>query len=325
MLEIGPYLLPSNLLLAPMAGITDPPFRKLCKRFGAGLATSEMLTSDVTLWDSKKSAHRLPQADEAEFRSVQIAGTDPQMMARAAELSIEKGAQIIDINMGCPAKKVCNKAAGSALMQDPNTVKAIIKAVTQISTVPVMLKIRTGWSRSHRNALEIAQIAEQHNISALSVHGRTRQDAYNGYAEYETIRRVKHSVNIPVIANGDLTSVNDLKFVLEYTGVDGLMIGRASQGQPWIFRDLNAALNSDQPLEDLSLAAKHEVIVKHIIDIHEFFGARMGVRIARKHIGWYLDRLSIPANYKKTIFGALTPESQVLSLKDVLGHSPQRS
>ena len=321
-MQIGPYTLTSRLLLAPMAGITDPPFRILCKQFGAGLATSEMLTSDITLWDSKKSRHRLPHNDESEPRSVQIAGTDPQMMAKAAKLSIKKGAQIIDINMGCPAKKVCSKAAGSALMQDPDTARDIIKAVTRASNVPVTLKIRTGWSRQHRNALEIAKIAEQHAISALSIHGRTRQDAYLGHAEYETIRRVKQAIHIPVIANGDLRNKEDLKFVLDYTGVDGLMIGRAAQGQPWIFQQYNAALKTGLLPSDLSFDKKRKTILQHIKQIHKLFGDHTGVRVARKHIGWYLDRLSISATQKKLIFGAKSPETQVQILENVLGHPP---
>ena len=237
-MQIGHYTLSSNLLLAPMAGITDPSFRSLCKRFGAGLASSEMLTSDVSLWNSRKSAHRLPQANESEPRSVQIAGTDPAMMEKATRLSIKNGAQIIDINMGCPAKKVCRQAAGSALMQNPDKARAIIRAVTHASTVPVTLKIRTGWSKKTRNALEIAKIAEQNNISALFIHGRTRQDAYSGYAEYETIRQVKQAIHIPVIANGDLQYPEDLGFVLNYTRADGLMLGRIAQGQPWGFPPL---------------------------------------------------------------------------------------
>ncbi|MEE9303101.1 MAG: tRNA dihydrouridine synthase DusB [Thiotrichaceae bacterium] len=321
-MQIGPYTLSSKLLLAPMAGITDPPFRSLCKQFGAGLATSEMLTSDINLWNSKKSAHRLPHADETEPRSVQIAGTDPIMMAKAAQLSIEKGAQIIDINMGCPAKKVCNKAAGSALMQDPQTARAIIEAVTQASSVPVTLKIRTGWSRKNRNALEIAKIAEQNDIKALSIHGRTRQDAYLGYAEYETIRRVKHAISIPVIANGDLRDKEDLRFVLDYTHVDGLMIGRSAQGQPWIFQQYNELLKTGKLPIDPPFSKKREIILDHIKHIHLLFGDRTGVRIARKHIGWYLNKLSIPADKIKLIFGAQSPENQVHLLNEVLGNPP---
>ncbi len=327
-MQIGPYTLSSKLLLAPMAGITDPPFRHLCKQFGAGLATSEMLTSDISLWDSKKSAQRLPQRDETEPRSVQIAGTDPQMMAEAARLSIDKGAQIIDINMGCPAKKVCSKAAGSALMQDPAAAKAIIKAVTRTAeqaAVPVTLKMRTGWSRKNRNALEIAKIAEDNNISALSIHGRTRQDAYTGYAEYETVRRVKQAVHIPVIVNGDLRHADDLTFALQYTGADALMLGRITHGQPWIFQRYNTLLATGKMPADLAFSEKKQVIIEHINHIHRFFGKTMGVRLARKHIGWYCDRLHIPAEKKRTIFGATAPESQVQLLAEVLDNPPNEA
>ncbi len=327
-MQIGSYTLPSKLLLAPMAGITDPPFRSLCRRFGAGLATSEMLTSDITLWDSKKSLYRLPQPNESEPRSVQIAGTDPKLMAEATQLSITKGAQIIDINFGCPAKKVCNKAAGSALMQDPETARAIIRAVTRTAAtlnVPVTLKMRTGWSRKHKNALEIAKIAEDNQISALSIHGRTRQDGYSGYAEYETIRRVKQAVSIPVIANGDLRDSRDLNFVLSYTGVDALMLGRVTQGQPWIFHRYNTLLETGTLPEDLSFFQKAQVILEHIKQIHHLFGTTIGVKLARKHIGWYLDRLAFPANKKKTLFGATTSESQVQLLAEVLVNPPNKA
>jgi tRNA-dihydrouridine synthase B len=321
-MQIGSYTLSSKLLLAPMAGITDPPFRHICRQFGAGLATSEMLTSDIELWDSKKSTTRLPSADEIEPRSVQIAGTDPLMMANAAQLSIEKGAQIIDINLGCPAKKVCNKFAGSALMQDPATVQAIISAVTKSSTVPVTLKMRTGWSRKNRNALEIAKIAEQNNISALSIHGRTRQDGYMGYAEFETIRRVKNAVCIPVIANGDLKTNSDLKFALDYTGADGLMIGRAAQGQPWIFQRFNQLLQTGQLPADLTFEQKKKVILNHIKHIHSFFDERTGVNIARKHIGYYLSGLGISNTQKQIIFRAKAPIKQVQTLEHVLNIPP---
>lgn len=324
-MQIGPYTLSSRLLLAPMAGITDPPFRHLCKRFGAGLATSEMLTSDISLWNSKKSAGRLPQENDPEPRSVQIAGTEPDMMAEAAQLSISKGAQIIDINMGCPAKKVCNKAAGSALMQNPHKAKAIIRAVTQTAhdaDIPVTLKMRTGWSRKHRNALDLARIAEDHRIAALSIHGRTRQDGYTGYAEYETVRRVKQAVSIPVIANGDLRESSDLNFVLQYTGADALMLGRAAQGQPWIFQRYHDLLTTGEISADLNYAEKCKAILAHINHIHRFFGETTGVRIARKHIGWYLDRLGMSANHKQNVFGAKTPTSQVQQLEAVLDNPP---
>jgi tRNA-dihydrouridine synthase B len=322
MLAIGSYTLSSNILLAPMTGITDPPFRRLCRHYGAGLATSEMLTSDITLWHSKKSVSRLPQADEAEPRSVQIAGTEPQLMAQAAYFSMKKGAQIIDINMGCPAKKVCHKNAGSALMQEPERVAAILKAVTRAVDIPVTLKIRTGWAHKHRNVLQIAEIAQKNNISALTIHGRTRQDAYRGHAEYETIRQVKQAIDIPIIANGDLNTIENLKFVLEYTKADGLMIGRAAQGQPWIFQQFNEILNHGKVLTKQSLTEKQMIIIDHINAIHRFFGTKTGVRIARKHIGWYLDKLSISPVVKRSIFETDNPERQVQLLDQALA-SPQ--
>jgi len=324
MLTIGPYTLKSKLLLAPMAGITDPPFRKICKEFGAGLTTSEMLTSDINLWDSPKSKSRLPQPNEEEPRSVQIAGTDPKEMVRAAEFCVSKGAQIIDINMGCPVKKVCNAAAGSALMQDVVKVKAILKALTSVLTVPITLKIRTGWSRKNRNAIEIAQIAEQQGIAALSIHGRSREDAFKGYAEYETIRHLKRMVTIPVIANGDIKTAKDLQFILDYTVADGLMIGRAVRGQPWIFNQLNEALRTGQTIKPISFLHKQQSILNHIECIHQFFSTAQdfqGLKIARKHINWYLDNLGIPKQKKHYIFGANTPDHQLEFLSKVLNSS----
>jgi tRNA-dihydrouridine synthase B len=281
-----------------------------------------MLTSDVNLWHSKKSASRLPQANEAEPRSVQIAGTEPQLMAEAAYFSMEKGAQIIDINMGCPAKKVCHKNAGSALMQEPERVTAILKAVTNAVDIPVTLKIRTGWTHKHKNVLQIAEIAQKNNISALAIHGRTRQDAYRGHAEYETIRQVKQATDMPIIANGDLNTIENLKFVLEYTKADGLMIGRAAQGEPWIFQQFNEILNHGKVLTKQTLTEKKMIIIDHISAIHRFFGTKTGVRIARKHIGWYLDKLSISPVVKRSIFETDKPERQVQLLDQALA-SPQ--
>lgn len=324
MLTIGPYTLKSKILLAPMAGITDPPFRKICKEFGAGLTTSEMLTSDINLWDSPKSKARLPQPNEEEPRSVQIAGTDPEEMAKAAQFCVSKGAQIIDINMGCPVKKVCNTAAGSALMQDKTKVRAILRAITSILTVPVTLKIRTGWARKNRNAIEIAQIAEQEGVAAISIHGRSREDGFKGCAEYETIRQIKCLVDIPIIANGDIKTTEDLQFILNYTAADGLMIGRIVRGQPWIFNQFNESLSTGQTTNPISRIQKQQSILRHIELIHQFFSTAQspqGLRIARKHIGWYLDNLGIPKENKQFIFGAKTPANQLEFLYKVLDSS----
>ena len=237
--RIGPYILPNRLILAPMAGVTDQPFRQLCRRLGAGMVVSEMVTSDVRLWNSRKSRLRLLHEGDPEPRSVQIAGGDPQMLAEAAARNVELGAQIIDINMGCPAKKVCNKAAGSALMKDEKLVSEILEAVVGAVDVPVTLKIRTGWDRQNKNGLSIARIAEESGIAALAVHGRTRADLYTGNAEYETVAAIKQAVAIPVFANGDIDTPEKARLVLDKTGADGLLIGRAAQGKPWIFREIN--------------------------------------------------------------------------------------
>jgi tRNA-dihydrouridine synthase B len=324
MLQIGSYKLTSNVLLAPMAGITDQPFREICRKYNAGLAVSEMLTSDTQLWNSKKSAARLPQTGESKPRAIQIAGTNPQMMANAARICSQKGAQIIDINMGCPAKKVCNKAAGSALLQYPDLVQAILKAVKSSVDIPVTLKMRTGWSTKNKNALKIAEIAQRNNLAAITIHGRTRDDAYKGHAEYETIRQVKKAVDMPVIANGDINSFTKAQFVLDYTKADGLMLGRFAQGQPWIFQRIQHYLNTGHIPSDIEYETKVETILQHLRLIHEHYGPKTGVRMARKHINWYLSHL-IPATQKdmfphirQPIFGATTPERQVLLVKQTL-------
>jgi tRNA-dihydrouridine synthase B len=287
-LRIGSYELPNSLILAPMAGVTDRPFRQLCHRLGAGMVVSEMVTSDTRLWGTRKSSLRLPHLDDAEPRSVQIAGGDPQMLADAARRNVELGAQIIDINMGCPAKKVCNKAAGSALMKDEILVAEILEAVVAAVDVPVTLKIRTGWDRSNKNALTVARIAEQSGIQALAVHGRTRSDLYTGEAEYDTIAAVKQALQIPVLANGDVDSPEKARQVLEHTGADGLLIGRAAQGRPWIFREIEHYLRTGEHLPEPSTAEVEQVLLEHLAQLHDFYGDVMGVRIARKHVGWYL-------------------------------------
>lgn len=286
--RIGPYILPNRLILAPMAGVTDQPFRQLCRRLGAGLVVSEMVTSDVRLWNSRKSRLRLQHDGDPEPRSVQIAGGDPQMLAEAARRNVELGAQIIDINMGCPAKKVCNKAAGSALMKDELLVARILEAVVAAVDVPVTLKIRTGWDRQNKNGLGVARIAEQSGIAALAVHGRTRADLYTGDAEYETIARIKQAVSIPVFANGDIDSPLKARQVLKDTGVDALLIGRAAQGRPWIFREIDHFLDTGELLPAPGLDEIERILLDHLDALHAFYGEVMGARIARKHVSWYL-------------------------------------
>ena len=287
MLSIGPYRLVNNLALAPMAGVTDLPFRLLCRRMGAGIAAGEMLTSDVRLWHTEKSRRRMDHSGESEPRVVQIAGGDAQMMAQAARLNADAGAQIIDINMGCPAKKVCNKAAGSALMRDESLVRHILEAVVKAVDVPITLKMRTGWDANNRNAIAIARMAEDIGVKALAVHGRTRACMYQGSAEYETIRAIKQSVAIPIFANGDIDSARKAKSVLEATGADGLMVGRSAQGRPWIFREIEVYLQRGELCDEPSSAEVRDIMLAHLRDLHAFYGEEAGVRVARKHIDWY--------------------------------------
>jgi tRNA-dihydrouridine synthase B len=285
---IGPYNISEKTVLAPMAGVTDQPFRKLCRQLGAGLVVSEMVTSDTRLWKTNKSRWRLNHKGESGPISVQIAGGDAAMLASAAQTNVEIGAQIIDINMGCPAKKVCNKAAGSALMKDEALVAEILTAVTKAVDVPITLKIRTGWDIENKNAVSIAKLAEDSGIALLSVHGRTRADAYMGEAEYDTIAKVKQSVNIPVLANGDIDGPVRAQEVLDYTRADGVTIGRAAQGNPWIFQQINHFLNTGDLLTPPKRDEVLSVLTQHIGALHAFYGEYMGVRIARKHLGWYL-------------------------------------
>jgi tRNA-dihydrouridine synthase B len=286
-MRIGPYLLRNNLVLAPMAGVTDRPFRQLCKELGAGMAVSEMVTANALLWGSEKTRRRIDHAGEVEPRIVQIAGADPAQMAAAARFNVEQGAQIIDINMGCPAKKVCNVMAGSALLQDEHLVARILDAVVGAVAVPVTLKIRTGWDPEHRNGLAIARIAEQAGIQSLAVHGRTRACAYRGEAEYDTIRAIKQEVRIPVLANGDVDSPEKARFVLDHTGADGVMIGRAAQGRPWIFREIEHFLATGTRLPEPSPDEIRAILVRHLENLYTFHGEYTGVRVARKHIAWY--------------------------------------
>ena len=286
-MQLGPYTLKNNLLVAPMAGVTDRPFRQLCKTLGAGMAVSEMVASNSLLWGSEKTLRRANHEGETEPKSVQIAGADPHMMAEAARHNVDNGAQIIDINMGCPAKKVCNVMAGSALLCDEALVVRILEAVVKSVDAPVTLKIRTGWDRDHRNGVAIARIAEASGIQALAVHGRTRADAYMGDAEYDTIAAIKAAVRIPVIANGDIATPEKARHVLQYTGADGVMIGRAAQGRPWIFREIEHFLATGEHLPEPSAAEIRRILLGHLETLYAFYGERLGVRIARKHISWY--------------------------------------
>lgn len=301
-----------------MAGVTDQPFRKLCKQLGAGLVVSEMITSDTRLWKTNKSKWRLNHQGEAEPISIQIAGGDAEMLAHAARTNVEIGAQIIDINMGCPAKKVCNKAAGSALMKDEQLVSEILTSVTQAVDVPVTLKIRTGWDLQSRNAVTIARMAEDAGIALLSVHGRTRADAYRGDAEYDTIARVKQAVSIPVLANGDIDCPERAEQVLRYTGADGIMIGRAAQGNPWIFREINHFLATGKRLSPPAFNEVKATLIGHLTALHEFYGDYMGVRIARKHLGWYFNAQGVAKNEYRHIHQLEGSDQQLSAVKTLL-------
>ena len=324
-MQIGPYKLVNNLALAPMAGVTDLPFRLLCRRMGAAVAAGEMLTCDVRLWHTEKSRRRMDHSGEPEPRVVQIAGGDPEMMAEAARRNADAGAQIIDINMGCPAKKVCNKAAGSALMKDEPLVRQILEAVVKAVDVPVTLKMRTGWNPEHRNGPAIARMAEAIGVQGLAIHGRTRACMYQGDAEYQTIAAIKQSVSIPIFANGDIDSGAKAKLVLEQTGVDGLMIGRSAQGRPWIFREIFAALNGDA-FDEPSIAEVRDIMLAHLRDLHAFYGEEAGVRVARKHIDWYAkSRASAPA-LRQAVMQATDASIQIERVQayfDALAEAPE--
>ncbi|QDZ30310.1 tRNA dihydrouridine synthase DusB [Noviherbaspirillum sp. UKPF54] len=291
-MNIGPYSLRNNVFVAPMAGVTDRPFRQLCKQLGAGYAVSEMAASDPRLWASEKTARRINHDGEMEPKAVQIAGANPQILASCAQFNVERGAQIIDINMGCPVKKVCNSWCGSALLQDEKLVGEILDAVVRSVDVPVTLKFRTGWNRENRNALTIARMAEASGIAMLTLHGRTRADGYGGEAEYETIAAVKAAVSIPVVANGDITSPEKAKQVLATTGADAVMIGRAAQGRPWIFREIDHFLRTGEYLPAPTVAEVRALMSEHLQAHYAFYGEFMGLRTARKHIGWYVRDLA---------------------------------
>ncbi len=297
-MKIGPYTLNSNVLLAPMAGITDTVFRKICMQHGASASVAEMLTSDISLWQNPKSSTRIIKPTDPEPRIVQIAGTDSKKMATAAQICVDKGAQIIDINMGCPAKKVCKKKAGSALLENENAVAAILNSVVNAVNVPVTLKIRTGVTPQNRNAKNIAIIAESAGVQALAIHGRTRQCLYKGDVEYETIKQVKNVVAIPIIANGDINSPEIAKKVLAFTGANAIMIGRAAQGNPWIFNQVDYYLKNNKKLPTPSLEEIEQVMQVHLDGLYSHYGNKVGVRVARKHIAWYLKKFTSYAIFK---------------------------
>ncbi len=318
-MKIGPYELTNNLILAPMAGVTDRPFRQICKGFGAGMAVSEMVSANPTLRKNKRTLLKADHCGEIEPIAIQILGADPSQMAAAARYNAEKGAQIIDINMGCPAKKVCNTAAGSALLRDPRLVEKILNAVVTAVDVPVTLKIRTGWDKDHRNALSISKIAENCGIQALTIHGRTRACGFSGEAEFETIAQVKQSLKIPVIANGDIDSPEKAKLVLQITDADAIMIGRAAQGRPWIFQEIAHYLQDNQKLVPISSLALLNVVKAHLQSLYEFYGAETGVRIARKHIGWYLKKHhNVAPEVLKIINQKELPEEQLDFVESLL-------
>ncbi|ENM3861132.1 tRNA dihydrouridine synthase DusB [Vibrio cincinnatiensis] len=316
-MKIGNHQLNNNLIVAPMAGVTDRPFRELCLRYGAGMAVSEMMSSNPALWKTDKSKNRMVHEGESGIRSVQIAGSDPQLMAEAAQFSVENGAQIIDINMGCPAKKVNKKLAGSALLRYPDVIEDILKAVVNAVNVPVTLKTRTGWDTDHKNCVYIAKLAEDCGIQALALHGRTRTCMYKGEAEYDSIKAVKQAISIPVIANGDIDSPQKAKQVLEYTGADALMIGRPAQGRPWIFQEIQHYLESGTTMPELPITEVKDILLGHVDALHQFYGEYLGPRIVRKHVGWYLKEHEQASEFRRT-FNAI--EAAPLQLEALEGY-----
>ncbi|MEN9724630.1 MAG: tRNA-dihydrouridine synthase [Pseudomonadota bacterium] len=319
-MQIGPYKLRNNLVVAPMAGVTDRPFRMLCKKLGAGYAVSEMVTSNSLLYGSAKTLRRANHEGEVEPISVQIAGADPKMLAEAAKYNVDHGAQIIDINMGCPAKKICNVMAGSALLKDEPLVSQILKAVVNAVDVPVTLKIRTGWDKHNRNAVTVAKMAEELGVQALAIHGRTRACAYMGDAEYDTIAEVKQAIHIPLIANGDITTPEKAKFVLDYTGADGVMIGRAAQGRPWIFREIEHYLATGKHMPAPEVEEIRSVMLEHLHDLYAFYGDLTGMRVARKHISWYTKGLKDSANFRHAMNQLQTIEEQLAAIHAFFDH-----
>jgi tRNA-dihydrouridine synthase B len=318
-MRIGPYQLAGRALLAPMAGVTDLPFRRLCRRLGATLAAGEMLSADVRLWDTDESRRRRDHTDEPEPRVVQIAGGDAAMMADAARRNVEAGAQIIDINMGCPAKKVCNREAGSALLRNERVVGEILAAVVRAVPVPVTLKMRTGWDTTNRNGVRIARLAESLGVSALAVHGRTRACRFEGRAEYETVAAIRQQVSIPVFANGDIDSPKKALEVLRATGADAVMIGRAAQGRPWIFREIDALLGAESESGEPSADGQRAIMLQHLRDLYAFYGEAAGVKIARKHIGWYCRERPHAQAFRLAVMQTQTAEAQLAMVAGFLG------
>ena len=308
-----------------MAGVTDRPFRMLCKKLGAGLAVSEMVTSNSLLYGSEKTLRRANHQGEVDPISVQIAGSDPKMMAEAAKHNVDNGAQIIDINMGCPAKKICNVMAGSALLKDEPLVSQILKAVVNAVDVPVTLKIRTGWDKQNRNAIQIAKMAEDIGVQALAMHGRTRACLYNGQAEYDTMAAVKQAIRIPLMANGDITTPEKAKYVLDYTGADAVMIGRAAQGRPWIFREIEHYLTTGEHMLAPTVAEIHQVMLEHLHDLYDFYGDLTGMRVARKHISWYTKGLAGSAQFRHNMNTLQTIELQLQAIDDFFAELKQKN
>jgi tRNA-dihydrouridine synthase B len=315
-IHIGPYRLGGRAFLAPMAGVTDLPFRRLCLRMGAALAAGEMLSADARLWETEESRRRRDHSGEPEPRVVQIAGGDPQMMADAARRNVDAGAQVIDVNMGCPAKKVCSKEAGSALLRDERLVAAILEATVRAAGVPVTLKMRTGWSPDRRNGVTVARIAEASGVAALAVHGRTRDCRFAGAAEYRTIAAIKQAVRIPVIANGDIDSAHKAVAVLRATGADGVMIGRAAQGRPWIFREIAAALAGADAGPEPAARDVRDIICTHLRDLYGFYGPGTGARVARKHIGWYCRERPQASAFRQSVMKLESAEGQLAAVQD---------
>jgi len=323
-MRIGSYQLKNNLIVAPMAGVTDRPFRMLCRDMGAGMAVSEMVASNSLLYGSEKTRRRANHEGEPDPISVQIVGADPKMLAQAARYNVDQGAQIIDINMGCPAKKICNVMAGSALLQNETLVAQILEAVVAAVKVPVTLKFRTGWDKANRNAVRIAQIAEASGIQALAIHGRTRACGYTGHAEYDTIAAVKAAVSVPVIANGDIATPEKAREVLDYTEADAVMIGRAAQGRPWLFREIEHFLETGERLPSPEVNEILDVLLHHVHELYEFYGEYTGVRVARKHISWYTKGLAGSARFRHGMNMLESSAQQLQAVRDFFDEQLQR-